>query len=301
MTSAPALSLCIPTFNGARKIGRLLASIRAQQCPEVEVIVADNASTDATASIVRQYRAEGLERLTYTRAPSNRGFDANLRRAVAAARGELCWFLGDDDALYHGAISRVLDTAQACPGAMIVGDVYTRAEGSSFGTLEPSTRWPDYSVFRFDEPGTVARYLARAATVRAAFPFIANIVFPRKAWPRQTKDLNGTSYSHASIWWQMALDGVPVVTRSKALVWAGIGHPERRDARTLAYVKLDMDTVARVARLFPDARDRAAWRRVWRFEYPAARRASLEARCKRQPSWLFVKDQLERTLRGGTD
>lgn len=294
------LSLCIPTFNGAHRIGQLLESIAKQPSTEVEVIVSDNASTDETQAIVNGYRRR-IRNLYYTCAPVNRGFDANLRKAVQSADGTMCWFLGDDDALYPGAIARVLDTMQACPGAMIVGDVHTRTEGSRTTTLEQSTAWPDYATFRFDEPGRVARYLGKARTVRAAFPFIANIVFPRKAWPKHAQRLNGTAYSHASVWWEMALGGVPVVVRRKPLVYAGIGHPERRDATTLAYVRLDMDTVARVATLFPDARDRAAWRKVWRFEYPASRRASLEARCKREPSWLFVKDQLERTLRGGTD
>lgn len=295
------LSICIPTFNRAVLLDRCLTSIRKQVAPEVEVIVADNASTDHTRTVVEHHRKHSLKRLTYTRAPSNRGFDANLKRAVAAARGDMCWFVGDDDRLYPGAVSRVLDTMAAAPGAMIVGDVHTSTDDGKPVKIEPSTAWPDYSVFRFDEPGTVARYLSRARSVRAAFPFIANIVFPRSAWPRDMKKWNGTAYSHLSAWWQMALDGVPVVTRRKILVWAGIGRPERRDANTLAYVRLDMDTIARVCRLFPDAKDRAALRRVWNFEYHTERRRSLEARCKRQPSWLFVRDQMDRTLRGGTD
>ncbi len=295
------LSLCIPTFNGAARIGPLLESIQRQQCADVEVIIADNASTDETPELVRRFRKK-VKHVTYTRAPSNRGFDANLRRAVQASRGSMCWFLGDDDALYPGAISRVLDTMKACPGAMIVGDVVARTMSEPrVSTYAESTAWPDYSAFYFDEPGTVARYLSKARSVRAGLPFIANVVFPRSAWPKDLGTWNATAYSHLAAWWRMVLDGVPVVTRRKALVYAGIGRPARRDADSLAYVRLDVDTIARIARLFPDARDRAAWRKLWRFEYPAWRRASLEERCKREASWLFVKHHLDRTLRGGTD
>jgi glycosyltransferase involved in cell wall biosynthesis len=298
----PTLSLCIPTWNRAHILPPLLESIAAQWREEVELVVADNASSDDTAAIVKALRKR-IPQLTYTRPPANRGFDANLERLVHTARGDYCWFLGSDDRVYPGAIARVLDTIQNAPGALIVGDVHTLSLDGTPVKEEPSTAWPDYSVFHFDEPGTIARYLARATSVRAVFPFIANIVFPRAAWPRgpMPREWADKAYRHLYACWRMVLDGTPVVTRRKLLVWATVGFPNRRDAETAAGVKQAVDAVACLARMVPPGEDRAALRRVWRFEYPPARRRSLEERCRREPAWRFIRHQLERMLRGGID
>lgn len=296
----PTLSLCIPTWNGAHLITPLLTSIEAQWGRAgVELVIADNGSTDRTQQLVARF-ARRLP-LTYVRARVNEGFDANLRRLHAAARGHYMWFLGNDDKLWPGAIARVLDTIQNVPGALIVGDVHTMDATGAHLRVEQSTRWPDYATFWMDSPGTVARYLARAARVRAAFAFLSNIIFPRSGWPKDAALWDGTAYTHLYACWRMVLDGVPVVTRRKVLVWATIGFPARRDAETAAAVKHAMDNAAKIARLFPPGADRRAVQQVWRLEYPASRIASLDARCRHEPAWPFIRSQLERTLRGGTD
>lgn len=51
----PLVSICIPTYNNARFLGESLDSIVNQTYPNKEIIVSDNASTDETEKIVKEY------------------------------------------------------------------------------------------------------------------------------------------------------------------------------------------------------------------------------------------------------
>jgi glycosyltransferase involved in cell wall biosynthesis len=292
----PILSLCIPTWNRAGVLGDLFRSIVPQLRDEVEVVVADNASVDGTTALVQSFRRL-IPRLVYTRAHVNAGFDANLGRLVRAAHGQYVWFIGSDDRVWPGAVARVLDSIQNAPGAIIVGDVVTGNE-----RVEPSTAWPDYSVFHFDEPGRIERYLEQATSIRATGAFLSNVIFPKDGWPPKPPiEWRLHSYRHLFSLWRLLLDGRPLVTRQKVFVYAAIGFPLRRDRETAAAVKQAVDAVACLTRMVEWPRDRTALRRVWNLEYPEARVASLEERCHHEPAWPFIKSELARLLRGGTD
>lgn len=296
------LSLCIPTRNRAHTLPALFDSIQAQWRPGVEVIIGDNGSTDGTERIVRAFiRRMPKGSVTFLRWPTNREFNANIVRCVGAGTGDMAWLVGSDDQLDVGSLARVLDTIQNCPGALILGDVVRSNDG--MGTKEPSaTAWPDYSTFYLDEPGSVARYLAKARTVRASFPFLSCVVFPRPLFPKVVPAAwVGLNYHHLYAAWRMVLDGVPVVTRRKVLVRAAMGFPNRRDGETAAAVLQSVQTVFQLKRLFTDPADRAAICRVWALEYPAWRIASLQERCRHEPTWPFIKAGLQRLVRGGID
>lgn len=121
MVSAPWLSIIIPTFNEAGHIGPLLRALRelGAAAPDVELIVADGGSTDATAAeaaeaggcLVRSPRKGRAAQLNYgaARAQGNMLYFlhadsyppatllADLRRAVAAGYGSGCFRLAFDD------------------------------------------------------------------------------------------------------------------------------------------------------------------------------------------------------------
>lgn len=111
----PILSICIPTYNRATYLKDALESIFIQLTPElsqaVEVVVADNASSDHTEQVVREF-ADKIDRLAYIKNPENVGFDGNVNIAVRAASGEYCWYLGDDDAIINGALSHMTEVCR---------------------------------------------------------------------------------------------------------------------------------------------------------------------------------------------
>lgn len=295
-----ALSICIPTHNRAHTLPALFESIRKQWREGIEVVISDNASTDGTVDLARRFRASLPKgAVNYVRVPENRGFSANIHNVVRHATGGYCWIVGSDDEVYVGAIARVLDTMQNAPGCLIVGDVHNRAvvDGGAPRPLVSSTSYPDYSFFWLDRPGAVAEYLEGVKTIHASFPFISSSVFPRSQWPfDMPANWANLSYDHLYCLWRMVIDGVPVVTRRKPLVWASSGYPDRRDSETMWAVQQSANTIEQLLKMFPDERDKAAIRKTWRYEYPAWRVKSLDERCHHEPSWRFVRAGLMRSL-----
>jgi glycosyltransferase involved in cell wall biosynthesis len=89
------VSCIVPVYNGERYLRETLESIFAQTHPAIEVIVADDGSTDGTAALARTYG----DRLRYLR-QENGGPAAARNLGIGAARGELIGFLDADD-LWH--------------------------------------------------------------------------------------------------------------------------------------------------------------------------------------------------------
>jgi glycosyltransferase involved in cell wall biosynthesis len=121
------LSICIPTYNRDVYLAVLLDSLAGEMAgleDKVEVVVSDNASTDATQDLVARYR-DTLP-LRYFRNEENVGAERNFLRAVEAARGEYCWLFGDDERLSAGALQRVVGILEGQhPDLLIVNDQTT--------------------------------------------------------------------------------------------------------------------------------------------------------------------------------
>lgn len=95
-SSPPRVSIGVPVYNGERFLRHTLDSLLAQTFDDFEVIVCDNASTDRTAEIVREYMARDA-RIHYYRNDQNRGAIFNYHRTLSLASGEYFkWMAGDD-------------------------------------------------------------------------------------------------------------------------------------------------------------------------------------------------------------
>lgn len=97
----PSLSVMIPNYNYGRYIGETIRSVLGQAPAAVEVVVADNASTDDSVAVVRGL---GDPRVRIEVNPCNLGFAPNLERVAAMARGRRMLLLSSDDRMAPGAI-----------------------------------------------------------------------------------------------------------------------------------------------------------------------------------------------------
>jgi len=91
----PLISCIVPAFNSERYLGEALDSILAQTYRPIEIIVADDGSTDGTAAIVASYEA----RVRYVSQPTT-GPPATRNLGLGAALGAFVGFLDADD-LWH--------------------------------------------------------------------------------------------------------------------------------------------------------------------------------------------------------
>jgi glycosyltransferase involved in cell wall biosynthesis len=120
MTSRPAprVSIGMPVFNGEAYMSETIATILGQDFEDLELIVSDNASTDATGDIVRELAARD-PRVRYVRNAENLGAARNYNQLVAFARGEYFKWAGYDDLMAPGHVRRCVEVLDAEPEVVL--------------------------------------------------------------------------------------------------------------------------------------------------------------------------------------
>ncbi|MFI8322080.1 glycosyltransferase family 2 protein [Streptomyces sp. NPDC085529] len=111
------VSVVIPAHNSARTLDACLSSVHAQTHPIHEVIVVDDGSTDATAEIARRHPC------TLLGDGVNRGVSAARNAGIAAATGEVLFFLDSDEALTPDSVANALELLRADPACGCVHGV----------------------------------------------------------------------------------------------------------------------------------------------------------------------------------
>lgn len=94
--SAPLVTVALPVYNGESHLAAAIASIRSQTYRNLDIIVSDNASTDATPRIVAAAMAED-DRIRYYRHERNLGPQANFNHGLMQRRGEFFMWAAHDD------------------------------------------------------------------------------------------------------------------------------------------------------------------------------------------------------------
>jgi len=130
--SAPCVSICVPTWNGAGYLAEALRSALAQTEPDFELLVVDDASSDETLRVVATFADA---RIRIHRNERRLGLPGNWNRCLAEARGEFVKFLFQDDLLEPAAVGKLLGALRAVPGASLAfGRRTIRHEGDGART-----------------------------------------------------------------------------------------------------------------------------------------------------------------------
>lgn len=141
--TAPTVSAIVIFLNEEEFIGEAIASVLAQTTDDWELLLIDDGSTDASASIARTYCEAHPDRMRCLTHPgrSNLGMSASRQLGLRHARGTYVAYLDGDDVWRPEKLAEQVALAQRHPTAAMV-----------YGPLEIWHSWRD-------EPGVPADHL----------------------------------------------------------------------------------------------------------------------------------------------
>jgi glycosyltransferase involved in cell wall biosynthesis len=123
MTGDSLVTVGMPVFNGEPYVRKAIESILEQTYANLEIIVSDNASSDATGAIALEY-ARRDSRIRYIRRDLNRGSTWNFDSVLQAARGRYFMWAAVDDWRSPGSIAAMFRALQADAETVTAGTPY---------------------------------------------------------------------------------------------------------------------------------------------------------------------------------
>jgi glycosyltransferase involved in cell wall biosynthesis len=103
----PLVSICVPTYNGARFLSKCLDTALAQTWTKFELVIVDDRSSDGTPEIAAAYAARD-PRVKLYQNDRNLGLAGNWNRCILLSQGAWIKFLFQDDLLHPTCIARML-------------------------------------------------------------------------------------------------------------------------------------------------------------------------------------------------
>jgi glycosyltransferase involved in cell wall biosynthesis len=130
----PTVSVGLPVFNGETFLEVAISSVLAQTFDDLELIICDNASTDRTAEICRDYAARD-RRVRYFRNPENLGAAPNYNLTFQYARGRYFKWLAHDDRMTPSYLAKAVRVLEERTDAVLCNSVvsYIDQNGAQIG------------------------------------------------------------------------------------------------------------------------------------------------------------------------
>lgn len=133
----PAVTIGIPVYNGERYLEEAIRSALGQTDGDLELVISDNASTDRTAEICRDYALQD-GRVRYFRNTSNLGAAPNYNIVFSHARGRFFKWLAHDDLITPTFVEKVTRVLETRPEAVLCNSVvaYIDSKGAPLGLYD---------------------------------------------------------------------------------------------------------------------------------------------------------------------
>lgn len=126
MASNKLISICLPTFNGARTLrvtlDSMISQIEKMTGPNreyFEIVLTDDCSSDETPLILKEYAAK-YDFVRYFINERNLGMDGNFKKSALNSAGKFVWYSGQDDIFLDGALAKALQVINAYPEAGLI-------------------------------------------------------------------------------------------------------------------------------------------------------------------------------------
>jgi glycosyltransferase involved in cell wall biosynthesis len=136
MSAAPTVSVIVPIYNQLEFIRDTVESVLAQDHPSIQLVLSDDGSTDGTSDILREYADRHPTRITLVASERNTGIAGAFNRALDAHTGDYVAWLGGDDVMLPGKLSRQVALLESRPdviGCCHDAEVFDSASGRVYG------------------------------------------------------------------------------------------------------------------------------------------------------------------------
>jgi len=138
------VSIGLPVYNGADFLASAVESVLDQTFSDWELIISDNASTDETENLGREFAAKD-SRIKFIRQPENLGAAPNFNLTVAAAGGDFFQWLAHDDFIARDWLAACVDVLDSDPDVQLVygQEMGVNGDGEIIGKrpyLQPNAR-----------------------------------------------------------------------------------------------------------------------------------------------------------------
>jgi glycosyltransferase involved in cell wall biosynthesis len=173
--SNPLVSIVIPGHNQGRYLTESVDSAVGQSYPAVEVIVVDNASTDDTDAVARNYG----DRIHYIKKAENSGASAARNTGIAATRGDYLKFVDADDSLHPDQVAWQMEALAGRTDAVSFTTTRLFQDGQPDRYIDhiPTARNLLPDLFSPIDWGNLNGFLIPAGAVRAAGGFAETVWF----------------------------------------------------------------------------------------------------------------------------
>jgi glycosyltransferase involved in cell wall biosynthesis len=196
--AAPAVTIGLPVFNGENFLEPAIRSVLAQTREDLELVVCDNASTDRTGEICRDYAARD-SRVRYFRNPRNLGAAPNYNLTFSHARGRFFKWLAHDDRMLPSYVAKTTRVLEERSDAVLCNTVisYVDVNGARIGLYNTE-------LVRADAPSAATRFAWMVLRSHSCVDFFG--MFRREAL--QNSLLHGTFHgADRALLAQLALRG----------------------------------------------------------------------------------------------
>lgn len=195
------LSICIATLNRADLIGQTLNSIVDQITGDVEIVIVDGASTDATPDVIAEFQLK-YPQIKYVRLAEKGGVDRDYDKAVKAATGEYCWLFSDDDVLAPDALNSVLNLLEKRKPLSIL--VNASVWNQDFSTKLQESRLKT-NIKEYYEPSTSVEFFIDTVMF---VTFIGCVVIQKDYWLKSSAErFFGSEFIHLGVLYHKPLEG----------------------------------------------------------------------------------------------
>jgi abequosyltransferase len=177
---------------------KLLNSLESEfENNKLEIIINDNASSDGTEEMVREY-IKKTDCIKYRKNRKNYGFDYNFNQAILESTGKFIWFLGSDDIVKIDAVKKIIDNLSEniniyiLEGDMNIGNKTFLRNGLNAVNLQEYIKIENGIYEYIDDIKSDISYL---------FAFISSIVVKREDYVeiKIPEELKNSAYDHMYI------------------------------------------------------------------------------------------------------